>query len=81
MEVVGGWRRLQNEELHNLHALPNIITVIKSRRVRWAENAERMKDKRNSYNTLVRKAEGKRPLRRPRRRWEDKIRMVGRGKW
>jgi hypothetical protein len=63
----GGWRRLHNEELHNFYASPNIIKVIKSRRMRW--------QMRNTYNILVGKPEGERPLRRPRHRWEDNIRM------
>jgi hypothetical protein len=68
-EVAGGWRRLHNEELHNLYASPNIIRVIKSRRVRWAEYVARIREMRNSYKMLFGKPEGKRPLGRPRRRW------------
>jgi len=59
-EVAGGWRRLHDEELHNLYASPNSIRAIKSRRMRWAGHVARM---RNVYNILVRKYEGKRPLR------------------
>jgi hypothetical protein len=58
-EVAGGWRRLHNEELHNLYASSNIIKVIKSRRMRWVEHVARMGDMRNSDNTLVGKPEGK----------------------
>jgi hypothetical protein len=71
----GGWRILHTEELHNLHASPNIITVIKSRRMRWAEHIARMGEMRNAYNILVLKSEKKRPLGRHRGRWEDNIRM------
>jgi hypothetical protein len=74
-EVAGGWRRLRNEELHNLYGLPNIIRVAKSSRMRWASHVARMRGMRNSYSIFVGKSEGKRPLRRPRRRWEDNIRM------
>jgi hypothetical protein len=73
-EVAGGWRRLHNEELHNLYASLN-IRAIKSRKVRWARYVERMGQMRNAYKLLVRKPEGKRPLVRPRRRWECKVRM------
>jgi hypothetical protein len=65
-EVVGGWKRLRNEELHNLYTSPNIIRVMKLRR---------MEQMRNSYNILVGKFEGKRPLGRPRHRWEGNVRM------
>jgi hypothetical protein len=74
-EVARGWRRLHNEELHNLYATPNIIRVIKSRRTGWAGHTARMGWMRNTYIILVRKRERKRPLRRPRRRWDDNIRM------
>jgi hypothetical protein len=68
-EVVGGWRKLQNEELHNLYCSPSIITIIKSRRIRRAGHVTRIgKKKKNAYRILVGKPEGKRPLGRPRRR-------------
>jgi hypothetical protein len=66
-EVLGGWKILHNEELHNLYSLPNIIRMIKSRRMRWAGHVARMGLKRNSCRVLVEKREGKSPLRRPRR--------------
>jgi hypothetical protein len=67
-EVTGGWRKLHNEELHNLYSSPSIIRVIKSRRMRWAGHAAQMGERRNAYRILVGKPEGKRPLGRPRRR-------------
>jgi hypothetical protein len=74
-EVTGGWRKLHNEELHNLYFSPSIIIMIKSRRMRWAGHVARMGEKRNAYRILVGNPEGKRPLRRPRRRWVDNIKM------
>jgi hypothetical protein len=73
--VAGGWRKLHNEELHNLYTSPSIIRIIKSRRMRWAGHMARMGEKRNVYRLLVGKPEGKRPLGRPRRRWIDNIKM------
>jgi hypothetical protein len=73
--VTGGWRKLHNEELHNLYSSPNIIRIIKWRRMRWAGHVARMGEKRNVYRLLVGKAEGKRPLGRTRRRWIDNIKM------
>jgi hypothetical protein len=74
-EVTGEWRKLHNEELHNLYSSPNIIRQIKSRIMRWAGHVARMRDERNVYRVLMGKPEGKKPLGRPRRRWEDGIRM------
>jgi len=74
-EVTGKWRKLHNEELNNLYSSPNIVRVIKSRRIRWAGHVARMGEGRGVYRVLVGKPEGRRPLRRPRRRWEDNIRM------
>ena len=74
-EVTGEWRRLQNEELNDLYSSPNIVRVIKSRRMRWAGHVARMGEERVAYRALVGKREGKRPLGRPRRRWVDNIRM------
>jgi hypothetical protein len=71
--VTEGWRKLHNEELHNLYSSPSIIRIIKSRRLRWAGHMARMGEKRNVYRLLVGKPEGKRPLGRPRRRWIDNI--------
>jgi hypothetical protein len=64
--VTGGWRKLRNEELHELYSSPNVITIMKSRRTRWAGHVERMEEKRNVYRLLVGKPERKRPLGKPR---------------
>jgi hypothetical protein len=74
-EVTGEWRKLHNGELYNLYLSPDIIRRIKSRRMRWAGHVARMGEGRNVYGVLVGKPEGKRPLGRPRRRWEDGIKM------
>ena len=74
-EVTGERRKLHNEELSDLYSLPNILRVVKSRRMRWAGHVARMEEGRGVYRVLVGKPEGKRPLRRPRRRWEDNIMM------
>jgi hypothetical protein len=74
-EVTGEWRKLHNEELNGLYSLPNIMRVIKSRRMRWAGHVACMGVGRGVYGVLVGKPEGKRPLGRPRRRWEDNTRM------
>jgi hypothetical protein len=71
----GSWRKLHNDELHNLYSSPNIVRVIKSRRMRWARYVARMGDGRGVKRVLVRRPEGKRALGRPRRRWEDNIKM------
>jgi hypothetical protein len=57
-EVTGDWRKLHNEELHNLYSSPSIIRMIKSRRMRWAKHVVRMAEKRNAYRLLVGKSEG-----------------------
>jgi hypothetical protein len=84
-EVTGEWRRLHNEELYVLYSSPNIIRVIKSRRLKWAGHVARTGERRCAYRALVGKPEGKSPLGRPRRRWEDNIKMdlreVGWGAW
>ena len=77
-EVTGEWRRLHNEELNDLYSSPNIVRVIKSRRMRWAGHVARMGEERVVYRVLVRKPEGRRPLGRPRRRWAYNIRMISR---
>ena len=74
-DVTGEWRRLHNEELNDLYSSPNIVWVIKSRRMRWAGHVARMGEERGMYRVLVGKPDGKRPLGRPRRRWVDNIRM------
>ena len=76
-EVTGEWRKLHNEELDDLYSYcsPNILRVIKSRRIRWAGHVARMGEKRDIYRVLVGKPDGKRPLGRPRRRWEDNIKI------
>jgi hypothetical protein len=71
MLVVG----LHNEELNDLYCSPNIVRVIKSRRMRWAGHVAHVGEEKGAYRVLVGKPEGKRPLGRPRRRWVDNIRM------
>jgi hypothetical protein len=73
-EEDGSWRKLHNDELHSLYSSPNIVRVIKSR-IRWARHVARMGEGRGVYRVLVGMPEGKRPLGRPRRRWEDNIKM------
>jgi hypothetical protein len=73
--VTGEWRKLHNEELKGLYSLPNIVRVIKSRRLRWAGHVALLGEGRVVYRVLVGKPEGKRPLERPRRRWEDNVGM------
>jgi len=84
-EVTGERKKLHNEELNDLYPLPNIVRVVKSRRMRWVGHVVRMGEDRCVHRVLVGKPEGKRPLGRPRRRWEDNIKMglqeVGRGSW
>jgi len=86
-EVTGEWRKLHNEELNDLYSLPNIVRVVKSRRMRWAGHVVRMGEDRGVHRVLVGKPEGKRPLGRTRHRWENNIKMDlqevgrGRGEW
>ena len=74
-DVTRKWRKLHNEELNDLYSLPNIFRVIKWRRMKWAGHVARMGERRRVYRVLVGKPDGKRPLGRPRRRWEDNIKM------
>jgi hypothetical protein len=74
-EATWEWRRLHNEKLNDLYLSPNIIWVIKSRRMRWVGHVACMGEKRDAYRILVGRPEGRRPLERPRHRWEDSIKM------
>jgi hypothetical protein len=74
-EEDGSCRKLHNDELHSLYFSPNIVRVIKSRRMRWAGHVARVGEGRGVYRVLVGRPEGKRPLERPRCRWEDNIKM------
>jgi hypothetical protein len=84
-EVTGDWRKLHSGAIHNLYSSPDNIRQIKSRRMRWAGHVECMGEGRNVYSVLAGKPEGKRPLERPRRRWEDGIKLdfreIGWGVW
>jgi len=84
-EVIGEWSKLHNEELNDLHSSPNIIWMMTSRIMRWAGHVAYMRERRDVCWVLVGKPDGKRPLGRPRCRWEDNIKMdlqeVGCGTW
>jgi PAS domain-containing protein len=84
-EVTGEWRKLRDEELNDLYPSPNIVRVLISRRMRWAGHVARSGERRDVYRVLVGILEGRRPLGRPRRRWEDSIKMdlqvLGCGLW
>jgi hypothetical protein len=73
--MTGGCRKLHSEELHGLYSSPSIVRVIKARRMRWAGHVSRMGEVRGAYSILVGRPEGRRPLGRPSRRWEDNIKM------
>jgi len=74
-EVAGEWRKLHNEELSDLYSLPNIVQVVKLRRIRWVGHVACIREGRVVHRVLVGKPEGRRPLGRTRRRWEDNIKM------
>jgi hypothetical protein len=78
-EENGSWRKFHNDELHSLYSSPNIVRVIKSRRMKWAGHVARTGEGRGVYRVLVGRPEGKRPLKRPRLTWEDSIKMGLRG--
>jgi hypothetical protein len=78
-EEDGSWRKLHNDELHSLYSSTNIDRVIKSRRTRWVGHVARMGEGRCIYRVLDGRPDGKRPLGRPRRRWEDNIKTDLRG--
>jgi len=85
-EVTGEWRKLHNEELKDLYTLPNIVRVVKSRRIRWEGHMARMGEGRDVHRVVVGKPEGRRPLGRPRPRWEDNVKtdlreVGGGGEW
>jgi hypothetical protein len=86
-EVTGEWRKLHNEEQNYLYSLPNIVRVVKLRRMRWVGHVAHMGEDEGVHRVLVWKPEGKRPLERPRHRWKDNIKMDlqevggGRGDW
>jgi hypothetical protein len=75
-EVTVEWRKLHSEKLYDQYCLPNIIRVIKSGRMRWVEHVARMRDRRGAYKVLVGRPDGKRPPRRPGRRWVNSIKIV-----
>jgi hypothetical protein len=74
-EEDGSWRKLHNDELHSLYSSPNIVRVIKSMKMRWVGHVARVGEGRGVCRVLIGRSEGKRPLGRPRRRWEDNIKL------
>jgi hypothetical protein len=74
-EEDGSWRKLHDDELHSLYSAPNIVRLIKSRRMRWVGHVACMGERRGVYRVLVGRPKGKRPLGRPRHRWEDNIKL------
>jgi hypothetical protein len=75
MRLTGTWKNLHNEELHNLHSLPGVIRISKSRRMRWEGHIAYITEIRNSYSISMGKLKGKRPLGRPRYRWVGSIKI------
>jgi hypothetical protein len=75
-EMTGEWRKTHKDELNDLYSLPNIVRVVRSRRMRWAGHVARMGEDRGVHRVLVGKPEGKSPLGRPIRRWEDNIKWI-----
>jgi hypothetical protein len=73
--MTGGWRKLHNEELHNLYSSPSIVRMIKSRKIRWTGQIARSSEKMNAFNVLVGTPEGKRPLRRPCCKWVNNFKI------
>ena len=84
-KVTGEWRKLYNEELNDLYFSPNIVQVTKLRRMRWLGHVACMGERRGTYRVLMGKLEGRRPLGRPRHRWQDIFKMdlqeLGWGAW
>ena len=74
-EVTGEWRKLHNEKLNDLYSSPDILRAIKSRRMKWSGHVVYMGERRAAYRVLVGKPEGKKPVGRPRHRWENNIKM------
>jgi hypothetical protein len=74
-EEDGSCRKLHNDQLHDLYSSPNVVRVIKSRRMRWAGHVARMEEGRGAYRVFVGRPEGKRPVGRPGHRWEDNIKL------
>jgi len=74
-KVTGEWRKLHNEELNDLYSSLSIIQVIKSRRMRWSGHIAHLGESRGVYRVLVGNPKGRRPLGKPRCRWEDNIKM------
>jgi hypothetical protein len=80
-EVTGGWRKLHNEELHNLYSSPSIIRMIKPRKMKWAGHVARVVERKNACRILEGNPEGKTSLGRPKRRWWDNINIDLREIW
>jgi hypothetical protein len=74
-EEDGWWRKLHNDELHDMYSSPNVVRMIKPRRMRWVGHVARMGEGRGVYRVFVGRSEGKRPLGRPRRRWVVNIKL------